>query len=82
MSSSIPRLLAVPMCGAASILLARLVRQSGFRKALGNPFDILTPIGLPAEVFIKRVRRIELLEFVPDAMSLIDFAEMTKSGGE
>jgi hypothetical protein len=33
-------------------------------------------------MFFERVFRIELFEFVPDAMGLIDLAEMTKSGSE
>ena len=57
-----------------------LARQSGFRETLGNPLDVLFLFeGLPGEMFAEGVFWIDLFEFLPDATSFIDLAEMTES---
>ena len=57
-------------------------RQSGFGKALGDPFNVCLPEGLPAEMFAERVFRIDIDELAPDATSLVHLAEMAESGSE
>ena len=60
-----------------------LVRQPRFCQTLGNPQDVLFPLErLPAEMLAKGVFRIDLFEFFPDAMSLINLAKMAKSGSQ
>ena len=57
-----------------------LVRQSGFREVLGNPPNVLFLLErLPGEMFAEGVFWIDLFEFFPDATSLINLTEMTKS---
>jgi hypothetical protein len=59
------------------------VRQSRFCEAVGDPLHVL-PVceRQPAEMSVKGISRIDLLEFTPDAPGLIEIAEMTERGGE
>jgi hypothetical protein len=45
--------------------------------------NVLFPLErLPTEMLIEGVFWIDLFKFLPDAMSLVDLMEMTKSGSE
>ena len=57
-----------------------LFRQPRFRETLGNPPDILFPLErLPGEMLGEGVFWIDLFKFSPDATSLINLTEVTKS---